>query len=192
MGDQTKAQAVLITANPQRDVGYAWGGVIPKLRHYDGFGTTRFVTFNCYRDQAFLVSTEVKLLLIEEIGLARLKHLFKILAYVIMPEHVHLVLWPPDTMRLGLVIGEIKSRMARAYFATFEPDSPQPHVFWEKRCYDRNCRTVEETIEKINYCHDNPVRRKLVVEPGDYNWSSFNWYRGRRDVPLLMDDVPLF
>ncbi|MCK4605982.1 MAG: transposase, partial [candidate division Zixibacteria bacterium] len=88
-----------------------------RLRHYDSLGTARFVTFSCYRQLPALQSDRAKEIFIEQLDAARTKHGFKLLGYVVMPEHVHLVLHPPDGMKLGLVIREIKSRTARKYFA---------------------------------------------------------------------------
>ncbi len=162
---------------------------MPRLRHYDDLGTARFVTFCCYRMGEYLLDSLSRELLVKYLREARTKHLFKLMAYVIMPEHVHLVMWPPDGMKLGLVIGEIKSKMAREYFAFTMPDIQGTRVFWQKRCYDHNCRTPETVREKIEYCHNNSVRRGLVQEPGDFEWSSYNWYQGMRNVPLDMDEV---
>jgi putative transposase len=109
-----------------------------------------------------------------------------------MPEHVYLVLYPPESMKLGLVIREIKSLSARHYFSEFpvgEPD--QTRVFWNRRCYDHNCRTPESVIEKINYCHMNPVKRGLVRDPEEWMWSCHNWYNGVADVPLRIDSIEL-
>ena len=109
-----------------------------------------------------------------------------------MPEHVHLVLFPPDGMKLGLVIREIKSRSAKLYFKdSITLPSGSRHIFWQKRCYDHNCRTCETVREKIIYCHNNPVVRKLVEEPSQWRWSSYNWYMGEREVPLVIDGVLL-
>ena len=161
---------------------------MPKLRHYDNEGTARFVTFCCYRNLPFLDSEVAKRLLLEELNRTRRKHGFKLLAYVIMPEHVHLVLHPPDGMPLGLVVREMKSRSARRWFAEeMSGRQGDKRVFWQKRCYDHNCRTPEATLEKIRYCHANPVRRGLVAEPGEYYWSSYNCYLGVKDVALEVD-----
>ena len=59
---------------------------------------------------------------------------------------------------------------------------------WNRRCYDHNCRDRDSVIEKINYCHNNPVKRGPVSEPGQWEWSSYRWYMGCRDVPLAIDD----
>jgi len=107
-----------------------------------------------------------------------------------MPEHVHLLMLPPTEAKLGLIIREIKSKMAREYFATRKNIPDEPRVFWQKRCYDHNCRNEKSVIEKIEYCHRNPVKRELVTEESHYRWSSYNWYRGQLDVPLTMDSIP--
>jgi putative transposase len=160
---------------------------MPKLRHYDNLGTARFVTFSTYRRGEYLVEPEAPELLIRYLKDARVKHAIKFLGYVIMPDHIHLVLLPPDGTKLGLVVAEIKSRTAREYFAIFGSGLDGPRVFWQKRCYDHNCRTIDTVREKIVYCHANPVKRGLVQDPADYPWSSYNWYDGRRDVPFEMD-----
>jgi len=160
---------------------------MPKLKHYDDLGTARFVTFCCYRLQDYLSESVAINLLIRHLHEARIKHRFKLFGYVIMPEHVHLVMLPPDGTRLGLVIREIKSKMAREYFSAEMSEISGTRVFWQKRCYDHNCRSEKSVLEKINYCHNNPAMRGLVTEPGDYKWSSYNWYCGEEDVPLRMD-----
>jgi len=42
-------------------------------------------------------------------------------------------------------------------------DGNRQNVFWQKRFYDHNCRTAKTVIEKIKYCHKNPVVRNLVT-----------------------------
>ena len=157
---------------------------MPKLKHFDDENTARFITFSCYRRQPNLDTLPAKEIFVEQIGAAREKHSFKLLGYVIMPEHVHLVIFAKSGTRVGSLIGEIKSFTARRYFASVNIVLPESkRVFWEKRCYDHNCRNVLSVREKINYCHNNPVKRGLVDAPGEWPWSSYNWYIGKRDVP---------
>jgi putative transposase len=159
-----------------------------KLRHYDNLDTARFITFSCFRRQPNLSNDSTKELFIAELNNARVKYRLRILGYVIMPEHVHLVLVPPEKSKLGLIIGALKSLIAKKYFVqNGKPDNVRG-VFWERRCYDHNCRTTETVLEKINYCHNNPVKRKMAESPSEYRWSSYNWYQGVRDVPLEIDE----
>ncbi|MBU0983419.1 MAG: transposase [candidate division Zixibacteria bacterium] len=175
-----------------------------QLRHYDNLGTARFVTVSCYHRYRLFSNAVVIRLFLEELDQIRSRYDLRILGYVVMPEHVHVVVWPLDGLAFGRVVGELKSRSARAILAHLRTESTRPldrlsvtrdgekrTVFWQRRCYDHNCRTPEAVREKINYCHMNPVKRGLVRSPCDWRWSSFNWYEGKRDVPLDVDEWEL-
>jgi putative transposase len=163
-----------------------------RLRHYDQSGLARFVTFSTYRRIRALEDDQLKQIVVDELKSLRTKHGIKIHGYVLMPDHVHLVLHPPDGQELGRKIGELKSLAARRYFAGqgLWPDA-ETRILWQRRCYDHNCRNTDSVIEKINYCHNNPVNKGLVTDPGEWRWSSFNWYQGREDCPLEIDSVEL-
>ena len=163
-----------------------------RLRHYDQSGTARFVTFSTYRRLRALDGDQLKLIVIDELKSLRVKYGIKIHGFVLMPDHVHLVLHPPGGHELGRLIGQLKSLSARRYFAEQNslPDA-ETRILWQRRSYDHNCRDTESVIEKINYCHNNPVKKGLVAEPGEWRWSSYNWYQGEVDVPLEIDAVEL-
>jgi len=173
---------------------------MPKLRHYDNLGMARCVTFNCWHDYQLLTRADDIRALLRTTGDVCKSHSISIYAYVIMPEHVHLVLRSPEDVPLGRVIGEIKSRSARAVLARWRVENIQSlrvltrmqgesgvMRFWQHRCYDHNCRSQEATLEKIGYCHNNPVRRKLVQVPEDWPWSSSRWYLGLDRIELEID-----
>ena len=163
-----------------------------KLRHYDHAGTARFVTFSTFRRLPALNDDRLKQIIIDELKSLRATYDIRIYGYVLMPDHVHLVLHPPNGMALGKRIGELKSLSSRRYFMEQKtPENHQKRILWQLRCYDHNCRTTVSAVEKINYCHYNPVRKGLVQEAGEWRWSSFNWYQGRTDVPLAIDSVEL-
>ena len=172
---------------------------MPKLRHFDHLNTARFITFTCFHRQKLLTDEAVISEFLDQVIKTFRSRFIRIFAYVVMPEHVHLVLHPPDSVTLGPVIGELKSKSAARIISKKLIDLPticyvirkgvSRRAFWQPRCYDHNCRTRETVIEKINYCHNNPVKRLLVKDPGDWPWSSFNWYRGMSDVPLEMDEL---
>lgn len=138
--------------------------------------------------------------MIQQIARLREEASVKLLGYVLMPEHVHLVIWPPLDTRLGVLIGQMKARSAQGILRSWKGEIPrilsrgqaaQQHQVFQRRCYDHNCRTVDTVKEKIEYCHKNPVTRGLVKSPEEWRWSSYNWCAGRRDVPLAMDEVDL-
>lgn len=170
---------------------------MPRLLHYDHLNTVRFVTFSCYRRHQLLTAPTVIRVFLQVLGWIRKQYGIRLFGYVVMPEHVHLVIHPPDGLRLGAVIGELKSKSGSRIIAERLLDLPDScrvqkngcwrWAFWQPRCYDHNCRTPETVLGRINYCHNKPVSRRLVAEPGDWSWSSYNWYAGRQGVPLAMD-----
>ncbi|MCK5126338.1 MAG: transposase [candidate division Zixibacteria bacterium] len=107
---------------------------MPKLRHLDNLGTARFITFSSYRRRKYLLESGTPELVIKHLKEVGKKHLIKYWGYVIMPEHVHLVLMPPENTKLGLVVREIKSKMAREYFSTRPDIRNGCRIFWQKRC----------------------------------------------------------
>jgi len=174
---------------------------MPKLRHYDDLGTVRFVTFSCYRRQRLLTEqTACEAILTELLRLRRDRGI-NILGYVIMPEHVHLVILPPDDLKLGPAIGVFKTRSAHMILNWARSDQRKRDrivrretgaaAVWQRRCYDHNCRTTEIVIEKVKYCHDNPVKRGLVSRPEDWPWSSCRWYQGLREGVLEIDGIEM-
>ncbi|HEQ98657.1 MAG TPA: hypothetical protein ENO22_04870 [candidate division Zixibacteria bacterium] len=172
-----------------------------KLKHYDNLGTARFVTFGCYKSQKLLTDENIIKIFLEELDKLRTEQNIKILGYVIMPNHVHLVLWPPNGIQIGAIIGRLKALSARRsieYLKITNPSSlnnlkhPQSNSgfsFWKYRCYDHNCRSIDTIIEKIRYCHKNPVNQNLVERPEKWKWSSFNWYQGDKNIPIEIDGL---
>jgi putative transposase len=90
--------------------------------------------------------------------------------YVVMPEHVHLLISEPERGTLALAIQSLKQGVARR-LALREKDS-----FWQARYYDFNVWSEPKFVEKLKYIHRNPVRRGLVVRAEDWNWSSLRHY----------------
>lgn len=166
--------------------------LMPRLRHYDNLGTARFITFSCYERRGYLQDRTSVMNLRGQLLRLRKDHGVRILGYVIMPDHVHLVLLPPDGLRLGVLIGQMKGRSAYRIIRSREDISTRmdgrPAV-WQRRCYDHNCRDRETVLEKIQYCHNNPVNKGLVAGPGDWPWSSYNWYQGVESVFLEIDGL---
>ena len=90
--------------------------------------------------------------------------------YVVMPEHVHLLISEPERGTLPQAIQSLKQGVARR-LALREKDS-----FWQARYYDFNVWSERKFVEKLKYIHRNPVRRGSVERPEEWDWSSFNHY----------------
>ncbi len=100
---------------------------------------------------------------------ARVKYGFFVYGYVVMPEHVHLLVSEPERYVLATAIKAIKQSVARRQVNTGEH-------FWQGRYYDFNVGTPQKKLEKLKYIHRNPVHRGLVARPEDWPWSSYRDY----------------
>jgi putative transposase len=89
--------------------------------------------------------------------------------YVVMPEHVHLLLSEPEKATLADALKSLKQGVSRRLIGNAEH-------FWQKRYYDHNVRSYEKFTEKLRYIHRNPVKRGLCERPEDWAWSSFCHY----------------
>src|SRR5262249_22762593 len=87
--------------------------------------------------------------------------------YVVMPEHVHLLLSEPAREVLADAVHYLKLSFAK---------SVGSGVFWQKRYYDRNVRNEQEFKAKLRYIHRNPVKRGLCERPEDWTSSSYRHY----------------
>jgi putative transposase len=128
-------------------------------------------------------------------------------AYVIMPEHVHLVVSPRQTnYEVRLIRTALKlpvqrralaflRRGAPAFLDRLRDQQPNGEVhfrFWQRGGgYDRNVTDPKTLRNMIEYIHQNPVRRGIVERAVDWTWSSAQWYDGLRDVPIEMDPLPV-
>jgi putative transposase len=169
------------------------------LKRYYGKGHLHFVTFSCYRRLPLLKTTHARNTFVKELGEMRDEMGFHLLGYVVMPEHVHLLISEPERGTPSVVLRELKRRVAhqmrkqrkplRAQSRLpFEEATEQPRSFWQARFYDFNVYTKGKKTEKLNYMHANPVIRGLVKHPQDWPWSSWGFYR-KGEAGLLRVDV---
>ena len=95
---------------------------------------------------------------------------FYIAGYVVMPEHVHLLLTEPERIKLSIALQMLKQNVAQRL------RGPENGPLWQPRYYDFNVWSYAKQTEKLRYIHRNPVRRGLVQSPQEWAWSSFRHY----------------
>ena len=138
-----------------------WG-----LTRFHHSGQSHFVTFCCYhRHRLFTTDVSCRIL---ELALERVRRRYRlyVYGYVVMPEHVHLLLSEPQRDTLADALKSLKQGVSRLLIGDAEH-------FWQKRYYDFNIRNYPEFVEKLRYIHRNPVKRGLCERPEDWQWSSF-------------------
>jgi putative transposase len=140
------------------------------LVRYQHSGDFHFVTFSCYRRQPLFQSLSGYGVFEQELEKVRKRYSFVVAGYVVMPEHVHLLVSEPREVPLSVALQMLKQQVSRRLKGASDLR------FWQQRYYDFNVWNHEKTVEKLKYMHRNPVCRGLVSKPEDWPWSSFRHY----------------
>ncbi len=143
-----------------------WG-----LKRYQQAGHLHFITFGCFHRAPLLGTSAARDVFVRDLEAARRWYGFYVVGYVVMPEHVHLLLSEPERGTLALALQMLKQCVSQKL-----RDRSGPHPFWQPRYYDFNVWSERKRVEKLRYIHLNPVHRGLVERPGDWAWSSFRHY----------------
>ncbi len=121
-----------------------------------------------------------------------MRHDYSLVAFVYMPEHVHLLVIPgpnastidallkaikrPFSYRIKRLLEEGESPLLRRLTVRQRPGVETFRYWQEGPGYDRNLDRAETVLAAIDYFHLNPVRRGLVAQAIEWQWSSARWY----------------
>ncbi len=140
------------------------------LKRYHETRQLHFITFSCYRRKPKLSVPSHRDAVERALEQVRRNYGLYITGYVIMPNHVHLLMSEPERASLAAAMQSLKQSVAR----TLALRAPEP--FWQARYYDFNVWSERKCIEKLRYIHRNPVTRGLCARPEDWQSSSFRHY----------------
>jgi putative transposase len=138
-----------------------------RLARYQKARDTHFLTFSCHDRQPYLARISSRELFEHSLEKVRRRYVFHVFGYVIMPEHVHLLVSEPVRGLLDRAIQALKTSVSK---------QSDQRPFWLARYYDFNIHSEEKRVEKLKYMHRNPVTRGLVASPEEWKWSSFRHY----------------
>jgi putative transposase len=176
-----------------------------RRRVFNEPGHAHELTFSCYRRYHFLSAERTCGWLAAAIERARRTQDFALWAFVFMPEHVHLIIWPRQPLSaISAILQAIKQPVGQRAVAYLETHAPQwlpkitrrrggsrERLFWQSGGgYDRNIEEPRTLQAMIDYLHLNPVRRGLVARAADWRWSSAGWYEGEPKIDLIPDPIP--
>jgi putative transposase len=126
------------------------------------------VTFSCHDRLPYLDTPKTRDLFEDALQKIHRRYEFDVIGYVVMPEHVHLLLAEPGRELLAAALQALKLSVVRRC---------KQRPFWQQRYYDFNVFTEDKRREKLGYIHWNPLRRGLVDKPEDWRWSSCRYYQ---------------
>jgi len=162
------------------------------VKHIDDYGEIHELTFSCYHQLPILENQWRREQLSIAIDRAIENHGWRLAAFVFMPEHAHLLVYPTQQgLKIDKLLFAIKRpfsyRVKQRLIDSVDPLLQQLTIrqrpgkstfrFWQEGPgYDRNIRTEKVLRSVIDYIHMNPVRSGLVECATDYKWSSARWY----------------
>lgn len=155
-------------------------------------GHVYYVTTNVYRRLPIFTRPSFIVLLYDSLHYYRHQYDFKLLGYVIMPDHVHLMLWPQSEAALCDFMRDFKTFTSKRIIRQANVEQKQDWIIhfrqsgqetgrsenkvWQDSYWDINLFSVKFLRQKLNYIHRNPLRSKLVDNPEEYPYSSFRNY----------------
>jgi len=154
---------------------------VSRLRRIEHAGRYFFVTTNLARGTPKLTPNE-RGICVECLDKSRAKHGFSLFAYVVMLDHVHLLL-RPWASSLPEIMGDWKSKCAAAVAKKRGTRGP----IWQKRYFDFILRRASDFGDKLGYIHENPVTAGLVARAEDWLWSSAAFYAKKTPILLRPD-----
>ncbi len=155
------------------------------LHRTHGAHHLHFITCSCYRRLPFLGSAKARDRFLSILEETRQRYRFVVVGYVVMPEHIHLLITEPEATTRSTVMQVLKQRTAHALLPRRKRHDPRQRplfgeeskrAFWQARFYDFNVWTTKKRVEKLRYMHRNAVKRRLVDSPEHWRWSSYRHY----------------
>jgi REP element-mobilizing transposase RayT len=168
----------------------------PNLVHY--------VTAVTHNRVPVFRSDKACLLFIEALATTREKEPFKLIGYVVMPDHFHL-LANPLKLDISVVVGRLKGRAVNKILNWLRSENHvvslaklklsetretgQTHAVWMKEFSAIDIWSRKFIRQKLQYIHENPVRARLTDHPAKWRWSSYRAYLPHKpgEVPIEID-----
>jgi putative transposase len=153
-------------------------------------GALHYVTGNFLNRIPVFTVPQFCIAFLDELEKLNQKWPSKLITYVLMPDHFHLIANPRDG-RIKEFTGHLKAVSAKAIVRVnncFDfAETDKGHQIWQESFKDMALWSGWMIRQKINYIHANPVKAGLVKSTKDYYWSGFRSFYSLGDEPLAVD-----
>jgi putative transposase len=147
------------------------------LKRFQKAEALHFITFSCFHRLPFLEAPATKETFEFVLEQTRSRHQARVYAYVLMPEHVHLLINEPPLILVAQFLKALKQITSRK----LRGDRPQ---FWQDRYFDANIRGESALSEVIRYIHRNPRGPQRQVDVAGVEVGQKRTGRIARAVPM--------
>lgn len=166
-------------------------------------GQAYFVTSKVHKDKNVFVYQKFCQIIIDNLNFYRQSKIFKLLGYVIMPNHLHTIIWPFGKYTISEILRDFKKQVSKEIIhflreggirnpattgriknptfsellKTFTVNSKkQEYKVWQSRNWIENIYSQKFLAQKLNYIHTNPVKAGFVKDLVDWPYSSAKNY----------------
>lgn len=162
------------------------------VKHIYLEGYIYYITINIQNRLNLFVRQSFVILHHDSLNYYRYKQAYKILGYVIMSDHIHLLIWPYGKATVSDIMRDFKKFTAvriirqatveqkREWLTQFqhagEETERSQNKVWQDDYWDKLVFTEQFLRQKLNYIHRNPIRAGLVEDLNDYPYSSYHNY----------------
>jgi putative transposase len=150
------------------------------LKRFQNAEALHFITFSCFHRLPLLEAAGARETVEAVLEATRARHQARVYAYVLMPEHIHLLVNEPPRIVLAQFLKAVKQVTSRKL-------KGRRGKFWQDRYYDSSVYGEKARSEVIRYIHRNPVARGLVTKPEQWPWSSFRHYASGVKGPVEIE-----
>ena len=182
---------------------------MPVSRRYFAPGQLQFITSSVYRRRKLFDSSRLRGVFAEVLRQLREETGFLLIGWVLMPEHFHLLIKPEPAESTSALLQELKKRSAQQIISILSENqqhawcrtmlvgfclpptvhSDSHYRVWNRRFYPYGVYSDKKRLEKLDYMHNNPVKRALVQSPEQWPWSSYRYYYLNDSSLLSMDPL---
>jgi putative transposase len=127
-----------------------------------------FATTDTWERHALFINTLLANIVVEQIVSCRDRGFFKLHAFVLMPDHLHVLITPSDETTIEKAMQMIKGGSAHR----MGTERPQRFPIWHRGFHDRWIRDADQFWKAKSYIEQNPVKATLAEKPEDYPWCS--------------------
>ena len=161
---------------------------------YDKEGHAHYVTFICYKRRRLLDDSMASIIVIGVLNDQLKKQKGACSGFVIMPDHVHAIVWFTESNQISHFMKQWKHRTSyqikqslSKYLNNYWLKIPQTDQVWQPKYYDFNLYSSSKLLEKLEYIHNNPVRVGLVERPEQWIYCSARYYILGKPVGLPLE-----
>jgi REP element-mobilizing transposase RayT len=141
---------------------------VKKIKHINLEGYAYFVTANVHHKQKIFLNAKIADMVLSALFFLRDKSYYRFYSFIIMPDHLHLLILPEKNKTLSQIMHSLKSYTAKKINDLLGRSGK----VWQDGFYERVMRNEDDLREKASYIENNPVRKKLVEHPETYLYSS--------------------